>query len=80
MASNLMPVYCCNIILGFLVLFARKWNQYIASAMKLIDADDQIAQHAQQQVWSERSEMGKKWKDHLRFEAIASRLEAIGNT
>ena len=48
--------------------------------MKLIDADDQIAQHAQQQVWSERSEMGKKWKDHLRFEAIASRLEAIGNT
>ncbi|CAK9053737.1 unnamed protein product [Durusdinium trenchii] len=28
----------------------RKWNQYIASAMKLIDADDQIAQHAQQQV------------------------------
>ena len=29
---------------------ARKWNQYIASAMKLIETDDQIALHAQQQV------------------------------
>ena len=29
---------------------ARKWNQYIASAMKLIETDDRIALHAQQQV------------------------------
>ncbi|CAL1140432.1 unnamed protein product [Cladocopium goreaui] len=28
----------------------RKWNQYIASAMKLIETDDRIALHAQQQV------------------------------
>lgn len=28
----------------------RKWNQYIGSAMKLIETDDQIAQHARQQV------------------------------
>lgn len=29
---------------------ARKWNQYIASAMKLIETDGRIALHAQQQV------------------------------
>ena len=32
--------------------FARKWNQYIASAAKLIEEDPAIAEHARHQAGS----------------------------